>query len=67
MIDASIMESMDCSNQNTESKMFGSTNKSYVDFCCVPVVLIKEGMVGAVILQISQGPQTTQRLDENDP
>jgi hypothetical protein len=44
MIDASIMESMDCSNQNTEPKMFGRIKQSYVDFCCVPVVLIKEGM-----------------------
>jgi hypothetical protein len=36
MINASIMESMDCSYQNTEPKMFGSTKKAYGDFCCVP-------------------------------
>jgi hypothetical protein len=30
------MESMDCSDQNTEPKMFGSTKKAYGDFCCVP-------------------------------
>ena len=36
MINASIMESMDCSDQNTEPKMFRSTKISYWDFCCVP-------------------------------
>ena len=36
MINASIMESLDCSNQNTEPKMFGSAKKAYGDFCCVP-------------------------------
>ena len=36
MINASIMESMDCSDQNTEPKMFGSTKKAYEAFCCVP-------------------------------
>ena len=36
MINASIMESMDCHDQNTEPKMFGSTKKAYGDFCCVP-------------------------------
>jgi hypothetical protein len=36
MVNASIMESLDCSDQNTEPKMFGSTNKSYRDFCCIP-------------------------------
>ena len=27
---------IDCSDQNTEPKMFGSTNKYYGNFCCVP-------------------------------
>ena len=36
MINASIMESMDCSDQHIEPKMFGSTKKASGDFCCVP-------------------------------
>ena len=40
MINASIMESMDCSDQNTEPKMFGSINKYYGNFCCVLQSLI---------------------------
>jgi hypothetical protein len=32
MTNASIMESMDCSDQNTEPKMLGSTKKAYEDF-----------------------------------
>jgi hypothetical protein len=36
MINASIMESMVNSDQNTEPKMFGSAKKAYGDFCCVP-------------------------------
>jgi len=57
MINASIMESMDCSDQNTELKMFGSTKKAYGDFCCVPMMFKSEREwqnqgVEAVILQI---------------
>jgi hypothetical protein len=48
MINASIMESMDCSDQNTESMMFGSTNKYYGNFCCVLQSLIAfKFLVGA--------------------
>jgi len=51
------MESMDCSDQNTELKMFGSTKKAYGDFCCVPMMFKSEREwqnqgVEAVILQI---------------
>ena len=38
MINASIMESMDCSDQNTEPKMFGSTKKAYGDFCLAAIM-----------------------------
>ena len=57
MINASIMEYMDSSDQNTELKMFGSTKKAYGDFCCVPMMFKSEREwqiqgVEAVILQI---------------
>lgn len=45
MMNASIMESMDCFDQNSELKMFGSTKKAFGDLCFVPQdVQIREGM-----------------------
>jgi len=71
-INASIMESMDFSDQNTELKMFGSTKKAYGDFCCVPRMFKSEGMTklrggsGHITDLLRSRAQTSQRLDKND-